>query len=215
MEHLELCPGYWVTRCINRREKALLAHGIKTELHSVPGDSFIPVNYEADCQGIIAFKAYGIMTIEQLYTLALNEPDGSLQKHQQPSHSGRLSYAVNNSATHWWVKQAVTVLSKWQAQSDSQQDSKNESAGMSLPDCTLHGADNEKTSSYGSSREQWHKHQRISAITSASGNTSSRGSYRWRGRQQAVKRAGANRHRYQSCVPWQYVIRRWWTPCWP
>ena len=61
-----------VARRINRRAQALLAHGIATEIHWVPGHSGIPGNEEADRQANIAREAKGSTIIERPYTSASN-----------------------------------------------------------------------------------------------------------------------------------------------
>ena len=70
--HLEPGPGQRLARRINRRARNLLAHGIATEIHWVPGHSGIPGNEEADRQANLARHASGSTVIEQPYTLASN-----------------------------------------------------------------------------------------------------------------------------------------------
>jgi len=70
--HLEPGPGQRLARRINRRARALLAHGIATEIHWVPGHSGIPGNEEADCQANLARDASGDTVIERPYTSASN-----------------------------------------------------------------------------------------------------------------------------------------------
>jgi len=72
MAHLEPGPGQRLARRINRRALALLAHGIKTKIHWVPGPSCIPMNEEADRQANTAPEARGDMEIERSYTTASN-----------------------------------------------------------------------------------------------------------------------------------------------
>jgi hypothetical protein len=70
--HLEPGPGQRLARRINQRAPALLAHGIATEIHWVPGHSGIPGNKEADHQANLAQDASGSTVIERPYTLASN-----------------------------------------------------------------------------------------------------------------------------------------------
>jgi len=70
--HQEAGMGQRLARRINRRAQAQLAHGIKTEVHWVPGHSGIPGNEEADRQANVAREARGDMEIERPYTSASN-----------------------------------------------------------------------------------------------------------------------------------------------
>ena len=70
--HLEPGPGQRLAKPIDRRALALVAHGIGTEIHWVPGQSGVPGNEEADHQSNLARDASGEMVTEWLYTSALN-----------------------------------------------------------------------------------------------------------------------------------------------
>jgi hypothetical protein len=70
--HLEPGPGQGLARRINRRARNLLAYGIATEIHWVPGHSGIPRNAEADRQANLARDVSGSKVIQQPYTSASN-----------------------------------------------------------------------------------------------------------------------------------------------
>jgi hypothetical protein len=70
--HLEPGPGQRLARQIKRTAQALLAHGIKTEIHWVPGHSGISGNEEADRQATVAREARGDTAIERPYTSGAN-----------------------------------------------------------------------------------------------------------------------------------------------
>jgi len=70
--HLEPGPGQQLARRINRRAWSLLAHGITTEIHWVPGDTGITGNEEADRQANLARDASGSTVIERPYTSPSN-----------------------------------------------------------------------------------------------------------------------------------------------
>jgi hypothetical protein len=57
--HLEPDPEQQLARRIHRRAQALLAQGIATEIHWVPGNSSIPGKDEADGQPNLARDASG------------------------------------------------------------------------------------------------------------------------------------------------------------
>jgi len=65
-------PGQPLARRINRRARSLLAHGIATEIHCVPGRSRITGNAEADRQANLARNASGSTVMERPYTSASN-----------------------------------------------------------------------------------------------------------------------------------------------
>ena len=66
--HLEPGPGQWLPRRMNRKAQALPAHGIKTEIHWVPGHSSIPRIEDADCEANVAREARGDTPLESPYT---------------------------------------------------------------------------------------------------------------------------------------------------
>jgi len=70
--HLEQGPGEQLARRINRWSWNLLAHGIATEIHWVPGHFGMPRNYEADSQANLARDSRGSKEIEPPYTSASN-----------------------------------------------------------------------------------------------------------------------------------------------
>ena len=63
--HLERGSGQLLARWINRRAQALLAYGIRTEIHWVPVHSGIARNVEADRQANIARDAWRDTEIER------------------------------------------------------------------------------------------------------------------------------------------------------
>jgi len=68
--HQEPGPGQRLARRIKQRARALLAHGIATDIDLVPGHSGIPGNKDADRQANLARDASGDTLIEWAYTLA-------------------------------------------------------------------------------------------------------------------------------------------------
>jgi len=70
--HLEPRPGHRLARLINQRMRALVAHGIATESHWVPGHSCIPENDEADGQVNLVQDASGSTVIQWPDSLASN-----------------------------------------------------------------------------------------------------------------------------------------------
>jgi len=63
-------PGQRLARGINRKVRGLLAHGIKTEIHWVPGHSGMRGNDEAHSQANVAREAWDDMATERPYTSA-------------------------------------------------------------------------------------------------------------------------------------------------
>jgi hypothetical protein len=72
MAHLESGPGQRLSRWINRRRQALLAHGINKEIHLLVGHSGITGNEEADRQANVAPDVPGDTMIARPYTSALD-----------------------------------------------------------------------------------------------------------------------------------------------
>jgi len=70
--HVEPGLGQRLASRINQRAQALLAHGIVTEIHWVPGHSGMPGNEEADRLANLAQEARGDTVIERPYTSASN-----------------------------------------------------------------------------------------------------------------------------------------------
>jgi len=70
--HLEPDPGQRLAPRISQQAQALLAHGIKKEIHWVPGHSSIPGNEEAHCQPNTAHKARGDTATVRPSTSAAN-----------------------------------------------------------------------------------------------------------------------------------------------
>jgi len=65
--HMEPGQGQQLAGQINRRARRLLAHGIATENHWIPGHSGIPGNEEADGQANLAREASGRTVLEWPY----------------------------------------------------------------------------------------------------------------------------------------------------
>jgi len=63
--HLEPGTGQQLARRMNRKVRNLLAHGITTEIHWVPGHSCIPCNEQADCQANLARDTSGSTLTER------------------------------------------------------------------------------------------------------------------------------------------------------
>jgi len=70
--HLEPGLGQRVARRINRTARALLAHGIATKIHWVPGHSGIPGTKQVDRHANLARDTSGDTVIERPYTSASN-----------------------------------------------------------------------------------------------------------------------------------------------
>jgi len=70
--HLQPGLGLRLARRINRRARSLIAYGIATKIHWVPGHSGIPGNKEPDRLANLARDGSGSTVIEQPYTSASN-----------------------------------------------------------------------------------------------------------------------------------------------
>jgi len=93
----KLHPGQRLARRINRRAQTLLAHGIKTEIHWVPGHSGIPGNEEADHQANVARDASGDTAIEWLYTSASN----MARRIPEGRSAAKVSWEADNCSKHF------------------------------------------------------------------------------------------------------------------
>jgi hypothetical protein len=71
--HLYSGPGHQLARSINEHARALHSHGIKVQIHRIPGHSGIPANDQADRQANKARDGQGYTVQERIYTSALNK----------------------------------------------------------------------------------------------------------------------------------------------
>jgi len=100
MAHLEPGPGQRLARRINRSAWNLLAHGIATEIHWVPGHSSIPGNEEADRQANLARDAGGSIVIERLYTSASNRA----RRISQGRSAAKVKWEADRCSKHFGYK---------------------------------------------------------------------------------------------------------------